>query len=337
MAVSSAAQTSHLRDGDDEVGAPVSSERRPGRLEVRDQVLALDEDGDGSRRHRLAPLQRCASRSRPGRCSRGRECRRQAVPGNFRARVMFTVVVDVVRPDGQPAKKPRRPAARKARVGVRRGMLREAANLLEQLGHRDVRHEPEQRHVQRGDGPERIRARDGAGEHHVLECQLGVRARPGEPQRFPSDRLAQVANGHDDAVPGQHVAGELPRQRAGGEGTERPRLPAVQQHAFGIARCSEMTMMAEVERAVEVDRQQQWNADDRVHDEVVHPPAARDEAVDAVMIEDEDRMLSRGDEERGKDNDRSVPPANRHRDGGNDERPLDEERRNARKMERGPG
>ena len=158
----------------------------------------------------------------------------------------------------------------------------------------------------------------------------------GSLRALPAARLAQVANGHDDAVPGQHVTGELTCQRAGGERTERPRLPSVQQHALGIAVCSEMTMMAEMERAVEVDRQQERNADHRVHDEVVHPPASRDETVDAVMIEDEDRMLSRGDEERGKDDDRSAPPANRRCRGGNDERPLDEERRKARKMERGP-
>ena len=155
----------------------------------------------------------------------------------------------------------------------------------------------------------------------------------GQPQQSAAPSSREVAQRHGDAVQAEHVARQLTGQRAAGSGRKSTagRDTAARARDRGLA---EMAVMAEVQRAIEMDRQQERHAGERVDDEIVHPPASRDEEVHAVVKEDQQRVLPRGDEERGGHGPvRST--AKRDCDGRDDERPLDEERGQRREMERG--
>ena len=202
---------------------------------------------------------------------------------------------------------------------------------------REVGDEPQQHCLQRLDRPDRQRRRDGAEEDRVLPDQLRERARVQQLQGGARARLLAVADRQDDRVPGRHVPRELAHQRPGGERPEAPWLIAIQQHVLWIALRAEMAMVAQMQGAIEMNRQQQGHADGQIDDEIVDPAVARDQAVHAVMVEHQDRVLSGGYEERGRKGDGSGPPADRRRCSRGDDDPLDAERGDRWAVEPGAG
>ena len=163
--------------------------------------------------------------------------------------VVLPVQVDVVGPHGQPAEDSGRPGPREVAAALGALVLGKAAQLVEELGQRQVRDEPDQRQPSappRGrrprPPPRRMASSTSSTASSGYQRVSGRRRRSSRSRR---NRALIESAFHSSRSPRSWRASLPP-----GSGSVAPRLAPVEKRALGIPRRAQVAVMGQVERAV---------------------------------------------------------------------------------------
>ena len=228
---------------------------------------------------------------------------RQAVERHARVEVMLDVVVDVLRRDKDVLEDGRAGGPRlRIRVGAAldRGMLGDAADAEDHRHPGEQRHEPiHQQQVKRAEPCQQHQHR---GVKAVARDQ-----EPAADASVPREQHQRQLEIVDRAEPGQ-VAQHQEREPAPVLGKDPGRV-ALAPGPIGILAGIQKTMMREVVLAVRSRRDEIGPRQDYFGGPIVEPAAAEQAVVDAVVHQDQQRMLPRSDERDGQQVQREVEVA----------------------------